>query len=264
DLAPGDADILLQFHNPDVLWHKERLLNLAVRAVPPECSAIAWLDCDVVFERADWAGATCRALDRFALVQPFTQLFDLPREAGPDLPCILLACRKRESLAYRLCREPAPANFFCTAEISLRQGFTHGHGWAARREVLEGHGFYDVRIVGGGPKVIACAAYGRWHEAVTADTMNDRAADHYLRWARPYLGAVGPRLGFVEGGLYHLWHGELEDRRYGARHQGFRQFRFDPYTDISLDGNGCWRWNSAKPDMHEYVRNYFELRKEDG
>jgi hypothetical protein len=42
------------------------------------------------------------------------------------------------------------------------------------------------------------------------------------------------------------------------------RFDFDPFHDVALDPSGCWRWNDNKPEMHQYVRGYFESRKEDG
>ena len=44
----------------------------------------------------------------------------------------------------------------------------------------------------------------------------------------------------------------------------WRAFEFDPYLDIMHDAGGPWRWNSPKPQMHQYVRDYFAGRKEDG
>ncbi len=49
DLAPGDADVLLQFPAADVMWQKERLLNLALAAVPPHVDKIVAIDSDVIF-----------------------------------------------------------------------------------------------------------------------------------------------------------------------------------------------------------------------
>jgi hypothetical protein len=68
----------------------------------------------------------------------------------------------------------------------------------------------------------------------------------------------------VEGTLGNLWHGDLKDRGYRTRFEGLAPFDFDPYADIALDGQGCWRWQSAKPGLHEYVRRFFALRHEDG
>ena len=39
------------------MWQKERLLNLAVAALPPGCTKVAGLDSDLVFRPRDWPGA---------------------------------------------------------------------------------------------------------------------------------------------------------------------------------------------------------------
>jgi hypothetical protein len=43
-----------------------------------------------------------------------------------------------------------------------------------------------------------------------------------------------------------------------------KAYDFDPAADIAVDSSGCWRWNSDKPAMHEFVRGYFATRYEDG
>ena len=68
-------------------------------------------------------------------------------------------------------------------------------------------------------------------------------------------------MGYVPGRLFHLWHG---DRRYGDRYRVREFLDFDPSADIAIDDSGCWRWSSDKPDLHEYVYNYFDQRREDG
>ena len=55
ELTPADAEILVQRPCESVLWQKERLLNLALEALPVECERVAILDADVVFSDAEWA-----------------------------------------------------------------------------------------------------------------------------------------------------------------------------------------------------------------
>src|SRR5262245_59404245 len=62
-LCPDDADILVQLQGGDVMWQKERLLNIALKWLPDRCEKVAWLDCDVVFESDDWVKEAERALD---------------------------------------------------------------------------------------------------------------------------------------------------------------------------------------------------------
>ena len=49
-LEHGDAEILVQIPSADIMWQKERLLNLALKYLPESCEKLAWLDCDIVFE----------------------------------------------------------------------------------------------------------------------------------------------------------------------------------------------------------------------
>lgn len=128
--------------------------------------------------------------------------------------------------------------------------------------MLDRHGLYDACIAGGGDKTTASGALGRLEDAIVANKMNPRRAEHYLAWARPFSEAVQRRVGYVPGRIFHLWHGELKHRQYVERHSWLESF--DPFTDIARDRNDCWRWYSDKPDLHARFRRYFETRHEDG
>src|SRR4051794_25701615 len=80
ELRPGDADRLNQLRGRDVLWQKERLLNVALRALPASCRYVAWLDCDVIFSRDDWPADAARLLEQYRVVQLFRRLYHLPHD----------------------------------------------------------------------------------------------------------------------------------------------------------------------------------------
>jgi len=94
--------------------------------------------------------------------------------------------------------------------------------------------------------------------------MNEHERRRYIAWAEPYYETVRAEAAFPDAEIFHLWHGDICERKPIARHEGFRSFRFDPFTDVALDANGSWRWSTNKQEMHEYVRGYFASRKEDG
>ena len=71
ELVGSDAEILIQLSGGAVLWQKERLLNLALKAVPSGVEKIAWLDCDVILERTDWVEEAKKQLDEFNVIQLF-------------------------------------------------------------------------------------------------------------------------------------------------------------------------------------------------
>src|SRR6266508_5447152 len=86
ELDEKDAEILVQLRGRDIMWQKERLLNVALQAVPSSCRKVAWLDCDVIFEADDWAERTSLLLDRFPMVQPFNQVYRMSGEWQPGRP----------------------------------------------------------------------------------------------------------------------------------------------------------------------------------
>jgi hypothetical protein len=68
----------------------------------------------------------------------------------------------------------------------------------------------------------------------------------------------------VPGTVLHLWHGEVGHRRYVRRNQELAGFGFDPATDLRVGASGCWEWSSDKPGLHQWAREYFGQRLEDG
>ncbi len=73
ELEKKDADILIQLSGAALLWQKERLLNLALKAVPTDVEHIAWLDCDVILKRKDWAAEAKKQLQDLNVVQLFSE-----------------------------------------------------------------------------------------------------------------------------------------------------------------------------------------------
>ena len=263
ELRAGDADALLQIHGGDVMWQKERLLNLALRLLPDACDKVAWVDCDIVFTRHDWAAQASRALDDVVLLHLFQTRADLPRDGRLDeLPAELPWAAP--SMVYKMLVEGmAPADLLVSP---LRQKglASNGLAWASRRDVLERHGLYDACILGSADRAMLCAAIGTFEHCTDALLMNGRQREHYLAWARPFFDTVRGRIGYIPGLALHLWHGEVKDRQYGVRDQGFEPFDFDPFRDIALDERGCWRWSSDKRDLQAFVEGYFASRNEDG
>lgn len=265
DLETADADILLQVPGQDVMWQKERLLNLALGRLPGGCDKVLWLDCDVLFERDDWPARVAQALSAYPLMQIFERVHYLGADWKPGDRFAGHVSRVRPSLAAGVAAGLPVSACLVHPSPAQRPGtYAHGMAWAARRELLERHGFFDASIIGGGDRAISCAAYGCFEHVFAWHELNDRQRAYYLRWAEPFRDDCRGRVGVLHGDIYHQWHGKVSDRGLGSRHGGLRRFGFDPFNDIALDAHGCWRWNSAKPELHAYVRDYFASRREDG
>ena len=260
DLGPADATILIQLKSDHVMWQKERLLNLAHEQLPASCSKVVWIDCDVMFEREDWAWKTSCALDQHAMVQPYSTVFDLGRGSNLEEPLEPQSIWTRSSMAAQFAAGKLQSGQILTDMVGV---YSPGHAWGIRRDVLRQTGLYDAFIIGGADHLMAQAAVGRQEELIKIYAPTPAHARHALAWAARFHRHVDG-MGVVAGHLFHLWHGELGGRMYDERHRVLRESEFDPDLDIEVDAGGCWRWNSDKPRLHAAVRAYFELRKEDG
>jgi len=260
------------------IWQKERLLNLGIRQLLARgYRKIVWLDADVTFEDlANWPWHVAAALERFAVCQVFGQVL-VEQDGGRTLLPGVSGVRYHHELGIWLDQQrrgPSPRR-----PVGYPLGYS-GFGWAARAEVLRQIELYDRAVVGGGDKLILAASCGldeRWRRRAKrllrttlrrcpscghANSAPRYLAD-YFDWARRWDRIVGGRCGWADRTLRALYHGDRMDRRYSLRRDILLRHDFDPSQDLELDASGCWRWSSAKPQLHLEVQNYFFERRED-
>jgi hypothetical protein len=260
DLGGADADILIKIRGGDVMWQKERLLNIALKSLPPSCTKVAWLDCDVLFGSNDWIGEASRRLDDAPLIQLFSRAYYLPEDWIDVAPLHSSAQSTRVSITATAAWGVPAAVWVSPLRRTLPPP-AYGLAWGARRELLDRHGFYDACIIGGGDRALITAASGDYVGVMEGQCMNAAQRRRYLDWAEPFHAATGTVDRHVEADIFHLWHGSSAERAYAKRHQGLSAFDFDPNVDIAVAENGVWRWNSDKPALHDYVRQYFLSRR---
>lgn len=250
------ADRIVRVRSNAVLWQKERLLNIALQELPPSCDKVAWLDADILFENNSWVSETSRLLKEYVVVQPYDVAHWLPPEWKTRPP---------DS------NEPIMPGVACAHFLNPVKSQIQGHpgfAWAARRTLLNAHGFYDRFILGGADLVISSAMYG-YSESPTGrkllrDICSPAQAEDVSGWTQRFYGDVRGRVSFVDGAVLHLWHGDTKHRQYGYRNLILKDADFDPHADIEIDSNRCWSWSSKKFELHERVREYFSSRREEG
>ena len=260
DLGQDAAEIHIRVDSQDVMWQKERLLNIALEYLPDDCAYFAWLDADVVFDDVNWAAKSIEALQRYPLIQPFDRVF----ESTPANPAnsVNPVNTQGHSLAY-IYSSGTDMSTLLSGNMRIK-GCNGGLAWVARREVFATDAFYDTCIMGSGNRAMLCAAFGQEQYAVSYLQMPAAWEAHYREWAQRHRQQVGGDVGYIAGSVTHLWHGDLRDRAYKSRHREFREYQFDPNVDIMLDDSGCWRWSTDKAQMQDYVSRYFYQRREDG
>lgn len=192
----------------------------------------------MIFTTRNWAEQADHALEEYRLVQPFHERCNLSRRAQVPFGVNGSFDSMSESVAHRIALGKAHADDFRQSDAPLARNSTAGLAWAARRDLLEAHGLYDACILGSGDRAVLCAAMGLFGYGVEAVGMRGRQIEHYLAWAEPFHRAIAGRVGFVDGTVLHLWHGDLINRKYAQRHQGS--------VDLTSIHLAISRWN--RPD----------------
>jgi hypothetical protein len=262
ELTEKDADILIRISGGAVLWQKERLLNVAIKSVPHSINSIAWIDCDVIFERSEWFDEAEKQLTSFNIIQLYSDLIDLnPDDAQTNYHT---APTRGHGIVSVVGEHTAGNLDLAPLLTDASRAVAPGHAWAARRDILEEHGLYDAMIVGGGDSVFIAASYGQFETAIKFCQFDGARRQHFLEWARPYHKAIGGRIGYVAGRLYHLWHGSIENRAYTDRQQRLASLNFEPDADLAIGPNGAWQWARSRPELEKFLVSYFNHRAEDG
>ncbi len=276
ELTPADSDRLVSVSGGDLMWQKERLVNLAIAELPPDCDAVVWLDCDIVFEDDRWIAQLDESLAQASIVQLFSEVVHLdPNRRGNPLLV-------RESLMAALARNgtldaggpirsgafdpndgTADGDLEACERRRLAKRSSSGHAWAAHRGLLEDHGLYDACICGAGDMAIALAAVGQQELFLDGFPLNRYQKAHYRAWADGFSAATEGTVGFIPSRIHHLFHGNLANRQYRTRLQWLTEADFDPAKDLVLDRRGLWHWKSDRRARESRMSAYFERRSED-
>src|SRR3989339_7040 len=262
EVSKEDADILVQLRGGDILWQKERLLNIGLERLPKDCDKIAWLDCDIIFENDNWLKETSQLLKKYVIIQPFSFCVRLP-ESGFIKDFSSLPFGNKEN--QKSC---GSAYVISNPEIrkKIPEYLEYGHpgfAWAARKKVFDELNFYDKNILGFSDNMMVYAFYGietkkNWISCSAALEKDLR------KWVWSARRMVKGSVFFVQGNIFHLWHGNHADRRYGRIDNLIKEYDFDPDKDIKLNENKVWVWATDKKELHKKIKDYFFDRMEEG
>ncbi|MGB8275331.1 MAG: hypothetical protein WCF16_08710 [Alphaproteobacteria bacterium] len=285
-LNKTDAEVLLQVGGGDLMWQKERLLGIAVAALPDHVEYVAWLDCDVLFNNVHWQEEARDLLDDRSVLQLFSEIafpdetasLRLTRSEGSSLDGIdSLKMRKRESflgvfgrlkedivgfdLDHRF--EPDRKNQY---DIMRRPAY--GFAWASRADFIRRIGIYDRGVMGAGDMMFCYGISGLSrqlidnHKTVGWGFYGD--CDSYRHWASKAAEACAGGLGCASGRILHLFHGTLQERQYKSRIDGLVPFALDLDRDIVAEQGRPWSWSRSRDRLNQYFLEYLRNRNEDG
>jgi hypothetical protein len=240
-----------------VLWQKERLLNIAARALPSDIDAIAWIDADVLFDNPKWVNDTLKALDETPVAQLFSHCLRQTQDGTTgEVPDV------SESFASVMNRFPE--------SMELERYDIHGHtgyAWAMRREIFEKVGLYEHAISGSADHFMAHALFNNYNFCIQNALMHDEnQISHLKAWGALFYAHTHGQISCVTGLIRHLWHGDKENRNYFNRMHQITRLGYNPWTDLEIGDGEPLEWSPElnKTELVDYFESYFASRKEDG
>lgn len=261
ELTQEDADILIQIQGGAMLWQKERLLNIGINAIPSDVNHIAWIDCDILFDRPDWHMKAIEALKHQKIIQLFSYAFYL--EKDEVIPNPNKKYRKVKSSIMGVTKEGRKA-YLSENEASKEIDPLHpGFAWAAQRQFISEYKLFEKAIIGGGDSLLVCALFNEHNLLSDIFWFGENMKLNYIKWGDAIYESAKGKVGFISGDVYHLWHGDLKNRKYFQRYMDISNIGYSPDLDITINHNGAIAWKRERLDLEKYMQSYFSGRKED-
>ncbi len=254
-----------RIYTESLLWHKETLLNKIISELPKKYKYVFWIDADVIFTNINWLTESVEQMKNgCTIIQPFEYCVHLDKDQlypQFDLEFAKAMYDPHKGIvkeSKRLWRS------FCanwvTNQINARSENydVHGHvgfAWGATRELLDEVPLYDKALIGGADHIIAHAAAGQIpHCCITKSFKDD--IDDVLNWSKLFYVYAKGKIGYVQGDLFHIWHGDIDKRDYFNRIVNFTS----KAKEINIkDKNGLYV--SKDKESIKYMKNYFKQRE---
>lgn len=265
EITERDNPHHIQLRTLDELWHKENALNIAINYVAqldPDAKYIAWVDADVLPMRPvrEWLEETVHQLQHYHVVQMFETAIDLNHQHK------MIGKPQHSFMAQYIqsgCQLPDRGGFWENYYDKI-----HGHpgyAWAATTEALSAlGGLIDFAILGASDRHMALGFIGCMDQGL--ECKSDAYIQKLLQWQERSERWIKRDVGYVQGSIYHFWHGSKENRGYTSRWKILADNQYNPNTDIKADHQGLFQletWEPRQMRLRDQLRAYFRQRNED-
>jgi GR25 family glycosyltransferase involved in LPS biosynthesis len=235
--------IRIKGNESNVLWQKEKLLNIALSKLPEEYTNIAWIDCDIIFENQNWVDEVNEKLKYYKVLQLYENAKRLDDNGDIE--------RISEGAISRIAR----VNFVENVLYGIP-----GFAWAIRREVIDKVKFLETQIIGGADALMYYSFFGV-DDSILHKKMNKEWFDIYMNWFSKSHLEINGSVSYIKGNILHLYHGKMINRNYENRYKILTENNFNPEEDLIEDVNNLWKFKDK--ELSKKMSKYFESRNED-
>jgi hypothetical protein len=208
------------YNGNEKYWLKPQLINNVARWV--NSKYILWIDPDILFTNSKWIESALSVIENNPdkLVHLWQYAFDLDESDNPVLG-IETSIGFGNSTQPDKVGKPWPDGLHC------------GYAWGClTKAFIESTGLFEPAIVGGDDYLMAMSALGKVEMALSG-LESSAYRDCVFQWSERF-NKVFKGLTYVNGSIFHYWHGAKSSREYDTRSRLLD--KFNPYTDLVKTG----------------------------
>lgn len=223
-----------------IIFQKERMCYLLEKMIPKSFTKLLFIDSDLIFENTNWYNDLSERLETSDIVQPFSKGIWL-------------------DITYKkVVKQRIPIAFYQKfGRIDYDGGiggYHPGFAWGFRRSWFNKVGFFQYAILGDGD-TLSSIAWLNYTDFKTRDFIRNAVEDFKSSITEK------PSICFLDGVIFHLWHGDSSKRQYRERREIFKSVK-DVRDIIRVADNGLFE---LKDDTFKAkIRKYFKKRDDDG
>ncbi len=230
----------------DKIFLKENLLNLAIDKHLNDVDHIFWIDNDVRFMDDNWHD---KALQQFA--------------KGFDVLQLFTSC-------HHLDANNAPLNSVASFVYAKQKYNRHGHcgfAWGMTKQTfVQLGGLYEYNIAGTGDAIMARSFIQEKIPSFAQSIISAEkfayypySENHDMTIQNYYNKCKDLRTGYIEGEVYHNYHGELEKRNYIERYKIYENNKFDPVVMLHRN-NGVLQIKNEYFQLKTDIERFLEYK----
>ena len=240
-LTQKDCQNLHTIEYYDILWQKERLLNILVDKLPPEVDCFGWFDADIIFSCDNLKEQCEETLRYYPVMQPWSTCHFLDKD-GNTLQDFYSMSSK---------------NFLREDKIVEQRREHPGFAWCIRRdEFVKMGNFYDIMICGNGDTFMAMAFFNHLnYPFMQQEKINLPTSQHFIRWWKQSSKVINSQVGFLDIEINHLYHGTRQNRKYWERVKNLFDNGFNPDIHLEYAKNKTYKFSDNTPTV---IKNYLE------
>ena len=253
DYLLGD-DVYLRLRTNTVLWHKECLLNILVKRLPPYVKKVAWLDCDIEIADDEWPAKVSSLLNEYKIVQLGREHLYLAPNGRIE--------RKHSTLGYGV--QSGAEDWGNYAK------YHPGLGWASSRELFSRYGgLFEYGLSGGADGMMGYIFGGgaRTGEDDMKDWILPRKYKLYEEHSPSIINKlkefrdktakyVNGSVTYLDTKIRHKYHAPQGRRGYLSRPNILKGI--DLYKDVSKDESGLFKWRDMRYNL--VFKKFFSMK----